>query len=388
MPAYVRINLSALRHNLRLAREWLSPHSKLLAVVKANAYGHGTVPTAKALVEGGAHWLGVSEVAEGIALRDSGLETPILMMLPAVGDEVRDLVAARLTATVTSLAHLQALGEASRRLDRPVTCHLYVDTGLGRLGSDNSLPDLLDAAAVYPRVQITGVFTHFGPPGSGRMLGEVDALREGASVKAFAALAAEATGRQLGRKVMLHAAASELFVQDRAYHLDLVRLGNVLYGVNPAPQAPVNLALRDDTLTLQAPVISVHTLPSGAKVGYGGEFVCRRETRVATVPVGLSHGLTLLPESLARKPQMAVKGWLYSRGGKRGQAVHCPLAQIGEAQAPVIGRVSMDQCCLDVTDLPEVSPGLEVSLPVRKTSVSPALPRRYVTDEEIAPGRA
>jgi alanine racemase len=383
MSACVQVNLSALRHNLMAAQQWLSPTSKLLAVVKANAYGHGTVPAARALVEGGARWLGVSEVADGVALRDSGLTAPILVMLPATGDEVPALIAAGLTATATSQAHLQALSAGCQAVGRAVTCHLYINTGLGRLGSDDSLPDLLDAAGIWPRVQVTGVYTHFGPPGSGQMLEMVDSLREGASVKAFAALAAEATGRHLGQRVMLHAAASELFVKDQAWHLDLVRLGNVLYGVNPDPSAPAALSLRDDTLTLKAPIISCHTLPKGSKVGYGGEFVCRRETRIATVPVGLSHGVGVLPESLVRRPRAVLKGWLTGRAARRGLTTHCPLAHFEQAQLPVIGRISMDQCCLDITDWPAIEPGTEVSLPVRKATVSPTLPRRYVTDDQL-----
>lgn len=381
MNTYVAVNRTALDHNARQVRGHLHPQSRLLAVVKANAYGHGLVQAARVFVAAGAQWLGVSTVDEGVQLREAGLDAPILTFLPPLGgDELAALVAHRLTATVVAVSQYHDLAAACREQQQTATCHIYVDGGLGRLGGDDSLPDLLDALRAFPAVAATGIYTHFGPPGSGELLEELAVLRPGGAVRGFAALAREAAAQFAGERPLLHVAASTLFLESRDHHLDLVRVGTLLYGQYPDHVRERPLNLRDDTFALRSRIVALHTLPAGAKIGYGGEYVCRRETRIATVPVGVAHGLETVPASVAARPRSLLKALLAQRANRRGDTRYAPQARLEGRAAPLVGRVSMDQCCLDVTDLPEAQIGSEVTLPIRRLAASAALPRVYVDD--------
>jgi alanine racemase len=366
MNTHVAVNLDALNHNTRQVLRHMHPQSRLLAVVKANAYGHGLIEAARTFVEAGAGWLGVSTVAEGVALREAGLDTPTLVFLPAMDGELEALVSHRLTGTIVAVRQVREIAKAAETVGQSAYCHVYIDAGLGRLGSDDSLPDIIEAARVFPTLHITGLYTHFGPPGSGRMLDAVDTLREGASVKAFAGLARDAMAQLGEARPMVHCAASTLFLENQANHLDMVRVGTLLYGQYPDHVTERALDLREDTFALKSRIVSLHTLDDGSKLGYGGEFVCRRDTRVATVPVGTAHGLAMVPQSSLSRWKSAAKAWVAKREARRGKSDHAACATLLGAKAPLIGRVSMDQCCLDVTDVPGAEVGAEVTLPARR----------------------
>ena len=382
MNTYVAVNVSALRHNVRQALAHLQTGSCLLAVAKANGYGHGGLLAAQAFVEAGAAWLGVSTVAEGVVLREAGFEVPVLAFLPPCGsDEVEALVRHRLTGTLVAVSQLHDLATVCQAQSLTATCHIYVDCGLSRLGGNDSLPDMLEALRAFPMVAATGIYTHFGPPGSGVMLAELEFLRKGGAVKGFAGLAREAAVHVAGQRLMVHAAASRLFLEDQGSHLDMVRLGTVLYGQYPDECGASQLQLREDTFALHSRIIAVQTVPAETAVGYGGEFVCRRETRIATVPVGVAQGLEVVPKSVAARPGTALRAYLAHREGRRGRHRHAPQAGVGGLEVPVVGRVSMDQCCLDVTDAPVAQIGSEVVLPTRRLMVSGLVPRVAVEDQ-------
>lgn len=384
MLTYVAVNTDALLHNLQQCLQHLRPPAKLMAVVKSNAYGHGLVESARVFANAGAAWLGVATVEEGVALREAGLETPVLVFLPPLPEQHETLVRHRLTPTLLTVAQVKGLAQTAEKLEKSVTCQIYVDTGLGRLGSDDSLPDLMGAMTVFPQLHLVGVYTHFGPPGSGRLLAEIDEIREGASTRAFAGLARETFARAGIQPPLLHVAASEMFIQEPDSHLDMVRLGTLLYGQYPDHVRQRPLALRDDTFSLRSHIVALQTLPEGSRVGYGGEFVCKRATRVATVPVGLSLGLGMVPQSLLSRWRPALKAFVGSTAlGRRCAPAAVPVARLAASpdwQAPIIGRISMDQCCLDVTDLPQAQIGDQVILPVRRLAVDSSVPRVCVTD--------
>ena len=387
MVTFVEVNREALRHNVRAVLGELAAGTQLMAVVKANAYGHGLVEAARVFAQEGAQWLGVSTVGEGVALREAGVEEPVLVFLPAVEDELEALVRQRLTATVVSVAGLRELAVTAEKAGMQAACHVYVDGGLSRVGGDDSLPDVLDAARAFPNVAVTGVYTHFGPPGSGKMFEEMDILREGGAVKVFSGLAREAAGQADRGRLLVHAAASGMFVESLGMkkreeaQLGMVRVGTLLYGQYPDHVKERPLELREDTFALKSRIVALHTVPAGAKVGYGGEFVCRRETRVATVPVGTAQGLGMVPQSVAGRTRSAVKAYLAGREARRGKSEHAARATVAGKAAPIIGRISMDQCCLDVTEVAEAAVGTEVTLPVRRLAVDSGVPRVYVGDE-------
>ena len=377
---YVAVDTEALGQNLRTVRTRLSERVRLMAVVKANAYGHGLELSARTFAAAGADWLGVSSLAEGVALREAGLALPILVFLPVLSSDVEALVHHRLTGTIVSRDEVPAYAQATRRLGQAADVHIYVDTGLGRLGSDDSLPDILAAAEPYSAVNVTGVYTHFGPPGSGTMLEGIDALRPGASVKTFASLANSALAAAGAGRICIHCAASELTLKDPASHLDMVRVGTLLYGQMPAEVGDVGIRLRK-TFELRSHIIAIQTLPPGSPVGYGGQFVTGRETRVATVPVGLAHGLGQMPESLLRNWRLIVADFARRRAARRGRAERGPWAMLGGRRVAIIGRISMDQCCLDVTDT-DAAVGDRVVLDTRRVSTSAAIPRVATSIEQ------
>jgi alanine racemase len=375
---YVAVDLSAIRHNAAEVLARLKPGARLCAVVKANAYGHGAPAVAAACLEAGAEWLAVSTVAEGVALREAGLSASVLVFMPALAQETATLVEHYLTATVTSTQQVMELQREGERQGKVARAQVYEDLGLGRLGPEEPVLDIVEAAEPWPNLEITGIYTHFGPPGSGVNLDVFEVLRRGGGLKVYASLLFEGLRRVTERRLMFHAAASSLFLEEPEHQFDMVRIGTLLYGQYPdhVGEKLGTLDLRN-TFELRSHIVSAHTVERGGKVGYGGEFVCARETRVATVPVGLAHGLGVASESLGGRLRSAAKGFLRARDARRGRSRLLPQAIIGGRVAPIIGRISMDQCCLDITDIPDAGRGTEVVLPARRVTTSAAIPRVY-----------
>lgn len=377
---HVAVDTDALVHNLMCVRTRLADDVKLMAVVKANGYGHDTVLAAEAFAGAGADWFGVSTPHEAIALREADITQPVLVFLPVPPDELPDLIEADITATVASIENVVECADAAGEAKKAVNVHCYVDTGLGRVGSDDALPDIIDACLRYPRVNLTGVYTHFGPRGSGSLLGGIDALRPGASARAFARLASDAIATSGAGKILRHCAASSMYLQEPKTHLNMVRIGTLLYGQGPADADELPFDLRK-TFELRTRIIATITLPARSPVGYGGDFITSRETTVATLPVGLADGVGVIPESITGGLRYAVKQYLKRRAASSGKAPHGPWARINGTEVPIIGRISMDQCCIDITDV-EAGVGTEVALDPRRTTTNPAIPRLGASIEE------
>ncbi|MEA3403607.1 MAG: alanine racemase [Armatimonadota bacterium] len=380
---YVAVDAEALAHNCRQVLGRIEGGARLMAVVKANAYGHGLVPASRVFLEAGASWLGVSSVAEGVALREAGIDAPVLVFMPAAPGECETLVEANLTATVAHSRHVTWLEQASEAVGRTARAHVFVDTGLSRMPADEPAIDIMDAGAGVG-VKITGLYSHYGPPGSGAMAESLELFRTGVSARMFGALANDLLASANRTELLVHCAASALLLEEPETHLDMVRIGTLLYGQYPAQVTQRELDLQD-TFELRSRVLHLGTVGVGGKIGYGGDFRARRETTIATVPVGYAHGLEMLPRSIASRPATALKGFIARVAGAWGRAGRLPTVRIRGREAPIIGRIAMDHCTVDVTDLPEVELGDEVVLPVRRTAVNPNIPRIYETVEEDTP---
>ncbi len=367
---YVAVDTSALRHNLAQVRGLLEPATRVMAVVKANAYGHGLTLAARVFAEAGANWLGVSTVAEGVALREAGVTLPVLVFLPFLPQEAGEIVAQGLSGTVVGEEGLVSLAREAEGAGREAHFHLYMDGGLGRPGVED-LARLVEIAAGFPQLALDGVYLHMDAAAEPH-LGGLDALKPGAEFRLFAAATREITGRLLGERAPVHAAASGLTLTRPEARLDMVRLGTLLYGQYPV-SAPANrrtLELRP-TLSLRSTVVAVETLERGATVGYGAQYRCRRETRVGLLPVGYAAGLGTMPADLARRRHAGLRG--LARRALRGEEK--VVATVGGQPAPVLGRIAMDWCCVDLTDLPEAGVGTEVALPVRQALLDEGLER-------------
>jgi alanine racemase len=324
------IDLEALRANFRAVRGLLRPGVVLLAVVKANAYGHGSIEVSRALVTAGADALGVAYVEEGILLRRAGLRVPILVMGPIPPEAAEAVLEQGLAAMVSDLALAERLSSLAAQAGRTVGIHLKVDTGMARLGvSPEEAPAYAAKLARLPGMRLEGLMSHFAEA-------EADdpaAAREQLTRFREVDRALRAAGLSAGRRHLANSAGVLALPES---HLDLVRPGILLYGYAPSARLAPRLALCP-ALTLRTRIAALRAVRRGQGVSYGHTFVAPRDVRVATVPVGYADGIS---RSLSNRGEVLVRG----------------------RRAPILGRVCMDMMLVDVSATPEAALGDEVVL--------------------------
>jgi len=332
-PTVAEISLPALRHNLLEVVRRAGP-SAILAVVKANAYGHGAVPVSRALLAAGAQRLGVATVIEGVELREAGITAPILVMSGGFAGELPALLEYRLTPVLPSLETVMVLAQhvAGRAASLPV--HLKIDTGMGRLGlSAREVEVLLDGG--WPSsLRLEGVMSHLASAD------DRDATATEEQLVQFRTLLEIV--KRAGIVPIAHIAGSAGILRFPASHFDMVRPGLMLYGYTPGAMKVNTLR---PVLTWKTYVVQVKRIAPGQAVSYGGSFIARRPTTAAVLAIGYADG--------------------YSRGlSNQGRVL------INGGIAPVIGRVCMDLTMVDVTELPSVKADDEVVLLGRQGSTS------------------
>ena len=312
---YIQVDLGAIAANAAVLKQSIAPTPHMMAVVKANAYGHGLVPVARTALNNGADWLGVAIPEEGETLRAAGVTAPILVLGGVNKQGAEASVRFDLTQAVFDTERVRLLENAAARQGKCVDVHLKCDTGMGRIGvrGEGELLDVLSAITQSPHLRLTGAFTH---------LSDADGAEEAYSLEQLAAFARMCA--LLPKGLLCHAAASAAGARFPQARLGMVREGIALYGCPPVPQTP---AVKP-ALSWHTEIVSVKTLPPGACVSYGRTYQTTRETRVATLPVGYGDGYH---RALSGKAQVLVSG----------------------KRCPVIGRVCMDQIMVDVTALPE-----------------------------------
>ncbi|MBM3498254.1 MAG: alanine racemase [Armatimonadetes bacterium] len=374
---YVRVSRPALGRNLAAVRAALAPGVRLCAVVKANAYGHGLVETARLFVEGGADLLGVASLDEALELRRAGLETPILVFHPLTDSELRAAVEQRLIVTLTHPERAERLARVAG--GGGLDYQLEIDVGLGRSGCRDDPLTFLERARKTLGHAASGVWAHLGPgmapvsvPSPPRTwseakdvpsrLGHLAALRE--------RLRAEEEAPAF------HVAASAALCDCPALQWDMVRVGSLLYGVRPPGVKREPFAL-ESALELRTRIVDVRPAPRGAPVGYGAEFRPAFDTLLAVLPVGLYHGVGVIPESTVSVATGA-RRWLARWRGARGGVFRPTLVRIGDEHAPIVGRISLNECTVDLGGLRPCPVGTEVAVPVRMTTLNPAIPRVHV----------
>jgi alanine racemase len=338
-PAWAEIDLSAIAHNARVLAGLVAP-AQLCAVVKAHGYGHGAPAVAKAAQAGGASWLAVALVDEGIELRQHGVTGPILLLSECGADAVESVVGAELTPTLYSHRAVERMALAAGALGRPVGVHVKVDTGMHRVGAAPSeVPALAKAIEDDPRLALEGLWTHF-PVADGAS--DDDKAYTLEQLARFDQLRAELDALGL-RAGLLHAANTAGAIAFPTSRLDLVRCGIGLYGCLPgdAVAAAFSAAGADalrPAMSLKAEVVAVRTLEAGERPSYGRLRPLPTRAVVATVPIGYADGV---PRHLF------TEGYGVLIGGRR---------------RPLAGMVTMDQIVVDCGDDPTVRPGDEVVL--------------------------
>lgn len=334
-PAWATIDLVALRRNFDLIRERLPKNAGVLAMVKADAYGHGSKEISLSLESAGARALGVATVEEGVELREFGIRIPILVMSGLMGEGSAAsfrMVDAGLTPVVHSSGVLDSLEEAAVRAGRSADVHLKIDTGMSRLGvRPEALPQVLAKFKSCPHLRVEGVMTHLADAG--------DEEFSSGQIEKFVSCKKEIEAA-IGPVRVWHAANSTAIMRGAALEFDgaeevWARPGLALFGDCDFDH-PLRGSL-DLVMGLESRVMLLKHVPEGSKVSYGCTFTTKRRSRLAIVPIGYADGY---PWALSGKAQVLIRG----------------------RRAPVAGRVTMDMIVIDVTDIEGVSVGDEVVL--------------------------
>ena len=329
--AWIEIDLDALVSNARLLAGSLAPGIRLEAVVKADAYGHGAVPVARALVAAGVESLSVATFDEGLELRQAGVTVPILILFPIPPELVPAAMRHCLSVTAgdqtlldRTLAVLDGLTADDVPADRELAVHLEVETGLGRGGLHSTeVPAAAAAIEASPRARLTGLWSHL------QAAGDADRTADQAARLGVASSMLEEVGVTMPDR---HLAASGGMLAASAPAFDVVRIGLAMYGIVPdglgvAERHAATAAGLRPILSLRARPVRVADLPAGTGVSYGPTFVTSRPSRIATLPLGYADGL---PRCLSNKAQVLVRG----------------------GRVPAVGTVAMDAVMIDVTDVP------------------------------------
>lgn len=327
------IDLDSVCHNMEEMRRLIHPHTKLMAVIKTDGYGHGAVPIARELEPlDYVYGYAVAAEEEGLALRTAGIKKPILILGYTFPEQYEALLQAQITPAVFTLEAAELLSETAGRLHVTARIHIKLDTGMGRVGflvSEESA-DLIARIAKLPHIIMEGMFTHFAraderdKTSANRQLAEF--LRMGEML--------EERGVHIPLK---HCSNSAGILDLPEANLDLVRAGITLYGLHPSEEVHLERMDMRPVLSLKSRVAHVKTLPAGYGISYGSTYVTREERRIATIPVGYGDGYA---RGLSNKGDVLIRG----------------------RRAPICGRVCMDQFMVDVTDIPGVCVGDEVTL--------------------------
>lgn len=369
--AWVEVDSAALTANAAALRAYVAartPASQVIAVVKADGYGHGGARAAKAFQNAGISRFAVTSIDEAIALAAGGIDprqSPVLVFAPVVTPAQAQMAARMsLEPTVCDAHHIRLLITAANEAQVTIGVHLKVDTGMGRLGeTPNHAAALAATIQATDRLKLAGVYTHF--PNAGAK----DVVHTRSALSAFTHWCdtLNADGIETGIR---HAANSAAALRLPESHLDAVRLGTVLYGQYPSSAVPKVSGLTDKTWQAKARVVFVHDLLAGSKVGYGSEVTLRKPARVAVIAIGYADGFTLAPASVY-SGKRGVEALIAGAIGRSR-----PRVYLHGSPAMVLGRVAMQMIVVDVTHLGDkVVEGDIADVPMRRLAASARLPR-------------
>ena len=333
MRVCAEINLDAVAYNFKSMRENLAPGTKMIAVVKADGYGHGAVPIARMAEEYGDIWgFAAATIEEAVLLRREGIQKPILILGFLFPDAYEEAVQYDIRPTVFKLSMARQLSEEAVRQGKTVHMHIKVDTGMSRIGfkDHEESADLIKTISGLPGVEIEGLFTHFA------RADEKDKTNARGQLSRYLDFYRMLKEREVEVK-MCHCSNSAGIFDIRDANLDAVRAGISIYGMYPSENVNKFAVPIVPALTVRSHVVYIKDVEPGTAVSYGGTFVAERAMRIATVPVGYGDGY---PRSLSNK------GWVLIRGQK----------------APIVGRICMDQFMVDVSGILQAREGDMVTL--------------------------
>ena len=361
MYSWVEVDLGAVVNNYREIKNFLPKEVRLLAVVKAEAYGHGLVEVGKVLANEGADYLGVTEVAEGITLRRQGITVPILVFGPFFPEEIEPAVEANLTLSIAALDQIRELAA----LKAPANIQLKLETGLGRTGiKEAELEETIKILHENPQLQLEACYSHLATAG------RKNPAYAYQQYKLFQKLKERI--KKSFPQVFFHLANSVALQKYPEMHFDMVRAGTLLFGQNNLLKLPLK-----ETWKLKARIIYLNKLPRGSSVGYERGAILKRDTKTAIIPLGFFQGYSLEPRSkiLGSKALFLVLARNILDFLNSPRVANYVLLE--GKKAPVLGKIGMQQTIIDVTDFPELQKGTVVEINARRTAVN-SLPRKYI----------
>jgi len=325
MNTYAEISLEAIKYNIGEIKKLISPGKKFMAVTKANAYGHGAAAVSRAAVEAGADYLGVANLREALELREAGILSPILILTESPTSVTDEIIQHGLTQTIYSFSEAKALSDEADKRKKPVRVHIKIDTGMGRVGvAPSEATAFITKVSSLPGLSIEGVFTHFAvaeDPEDHFTRQQFEKFQQIAS--------------KLQNIPLRHSANSAAVLFHPETHLDMVRVGLMMYGLYPQGNSRRLINLKP-ALSFKSRITYLKKVPAGTPISYGRTYVTAFETTVATIPVGYADGYS---RRLSNRGQVIIRGRRY----------------------PIVGNVTMDLVMVNVGEA-KVEVGDEVIL--------------------------
>ncbi len=327
-PTFATVDLAALSHNLSQIRKRLPPDCAVMPVIKANAYGHGAIETAQALIRQNLGYLAVFSIDEAIALRQAGIAVSIVVLGPFVPQQIEDIIVHRLTPVVSDRSLLEAMADATHARPTPYPIHLKVETGMNRLGlTQDDLETLFKKHMFPPSLHLEGLMSHLADSD-----GDAQEITEAQIARFNQALNVARSG---GYEVpLVHLSNSASIIRFPSAHYTMVRPGIMLYGYHTLPST-IQVPDLQPVLSLTTCIAQLRLIQPGDRVSYNGTFIARKSTRIAVLPIGYADGLS---RRLSNRGVVLI----------RGQRV------------PIVGLVCMDMVMVDITNVPDAMVGDEV----------------------------
>lgn len=325
----MEVNLDHFIANLKEIKRLIGPKTDFMPAIKADAYGHGAIEISRAALQNGAKMLGVANADEGVQLRISGIEAPIVILGPSTATEIEQIIKYNITPSVSDLSFAKKLNRALAKSGRKIPVHIEVDTGMGRGGTMHTEAlDLVKKTSKLTHIRMEGIFSHLAS--SEKLISDNDK-----QWRLFSDLLADI--ERAGIEIPIrHMDNSGAILNYPDFKLNMVRPGLMTYGIYPGPDTESKARLAP-VMSFKTNVILLKDFPAGCGIGYNSTFVTSRPARIATIPVGYGDGYAVI---LSNQGEALIRG----------------------KRAPIVGRVSMDMCTVDVTHIPECRTGDEVVL--------------------------
>lgn len=331
-PVWAEINLNHLAHNIKEVRRLVGRDVVITAVVKADAYGHGALLSAKTLLDNGGDRLAVATLSEAMELRKAGIKAEILILGYTPSYQSNSIIENGITQTIYNLQGAKALSDEAKKLGKTAKIHLKIDTGMGRLGflsQEVSIKKIIEIINL-PNIYVEGIFSHFA---------KADEKDKDFSIQQYERFIRVINDlKKADIEIPIkHIANSASIIDMPEYNLDMVRAGIMLYGLYPSDEVNKGRVELKPVMTLKATISNIKTVPKGVGISYGHKFVTDKTYKIGTLPIGYADGFTRL---LTSKGEVSIKG----------------------KRVPIIGSICMDQCMVDASDFEDVNVGDEVIL--------------------------